>query len=157
MQKKFRGRESFRERLEKNNAADSFYAAMAGIAPKCQAAIPEKRARIRRPVDGKPAVPLERDVLRAVLAALRLDPRVARVERSQSGVFKEGERYVRVGERGKLDITGMLKGGRYFEIECKRPGAKPDPRQAERIQQIKAQGGISGYCWSVESALALLP
>lgn len=152
-----RGRISRREAIEKTNAADRFYAAMAGVEPKFQQALPPKRDLIRRPSDGRPVYPLEKEVLADVLQALRNDPRVHVVDRRQSGVFQDGERFIRVGQKGTLDTSGMLKGGRYFEIECKRQGEKPDPRQQERIDRIRAGGGISGYCWSAESALALLP
>jgi hypothetical protein len=103
--------------------------------------------------------PLERDVLKAVVDALRLDPRVARVERNQSGVFQDGSRYIRVGTRGKLDITVYLKDGRYIECEVKRsPNIRLlRPSQAQRIKEIRASGGLAGWCWNVESALALIP
>lgn len=118
-----------------------------------------KRDRIRRPVDGRPVERLEKHVLADVLQALRQDPRVALVERSQSGLFQDGNRYIRVGTPGKLDITIMLAGGsaRYGEIEVKRPGQRPDERQANRIAYIVKHGGIAGYATSAEEALALLP
>lgn len=119
--------------------------------------LPPKADRIRRTADDKPALPLEKHVLAAALKALKLDPRVALVERTQSGLFHEGMRTIRVGTPGKLDITGMLKGGAYFEMECKRPGQKPDERQALRIAYIRQHGGISGYFTSAAEALALLP
>lgn len=145
----------------RNNAALRFYAG-ASDNQKAQELVaglkdpPPKRERIKRS-DGTPAHPLEKEVLADVLQALRLDPRVAIVDRRQSGVFQDGDRYIRVGTKGVLDVSGMLRGGKYFEIECKRPGQKPDPRQAERIELVQRGGGISGYCWSAESALALLP
>lgn len=119
--------------------------------------LPPKSDRIRRTSDGKPALPLEKHVLKAALKALSLDPRVAFVQRQQSGVFHEGLRTIRVGAVGVLDIQGMLKGGRYFELECKRPGNKPDLRQAQRIAFIIQHGGVSGYFTSAAEALALLP
>lgn len=119
--------------------------------------LPPKSDRIRRTADDKPALPLEKHVLAAALEALRRDPRVALVERTQSGLFQDANRYIRIGVRGKLDITGMLVGGKYFELEAKRPGAKPDERQALRIATIKANGGIAGYFTSAAEALALLP
>jgi len=121
------------------------------------AALPPKRSRVRRPVDGKPVVPLEKEVLADVLQALRRDPRVALVERSQSGLFQDGDRYIRVGTPGKLDITLMLVGGRYAEIEVKRPGGKPEPHQQNRIDAIRRNGGIAGFATSAEEAIALLP
>lgn len=163
-----RGRVSLREKMTLGLSAQRLYAA--GVAdddPRKQAnterldrlaaSIAPKRNRIRRPVDGKPALPLEKHVLADVLQALRRDPRVALVDRRQSGSFMEGDRWITVGTPGTLDISGMLVGGRYFEIECKRPGNKPDERQALRIARIVKGGGISGYATRVAEALALLP
>lgn len=154
-----RGRPTLRQTLLANKARLEFRAAAADTTYEFTTPIPPppKARAIRRPVDGKPVIPLEKDVLASVLQALRLDQRVWIVDRRQSGVFMEGERYIRVGQRGHLDISGCLKGGKYFELECKRPGQKPDERQQERIDHVKRGGGISGYCWSIESALALLP
>ena len=120
--------------------------------------LPPKADRIRRTSDDKPALPLEKHVLKAALKALQRDPRVAFVNRQQSGLFTEGLRTIRVGTPGLLDLHGMLKGsGRYFEFECKRPGNKLDERQATRILFVIANGGISGFFTSAAEALALLP
>lgn len=150
------GRLSRIDQLRQNDNWQKFYAAAADVAPVLLNNVPPKRDRIRRPVDGKPSVPLEKTVLADALQALRNDPRVCVVDRRQSGVFQEGERWIRVGTRGVLDISGMLRGGKYFELEAKRPGEKPDERQQARIELVKKGGGISGYFWSVETALALL-
>lgn len=98
-------------------------------------------------------------MLRAVMQALRMHPSVASVERNQSGVFQEGNRVIRIGSRGKLDLTVYLRDGRYIEIEVKR---SPDVKllsaaQLERIRSIRANHGLAGWCWSVESAIALIP
>jgi hypothetical protein len=119
--------------------------------------LPPKAHLIRRTSDEKPALPLEKHVLAAGLKALRQDPRVAFAQRQQSGLFQEGLRTIRVGAPGLLDINGMLKGGQYFEFEAKRPGNKPDERQALRIAFVRQHGGISGFFTSAEEALALLP
>lgn len=159
-----RGRLSPREQRERVNATHRFYAA--GISdPEKRAAyeakfileLPPKAHRIRRTSDEKPALPLEKHVLAAALEALRHDPRVAFADRQQSGVFQDGDRFIRVGSPGKLDIVGMLKGGRYMELEAKRPGEKPDERQALRIAFVRQHGGVSGYFTSADEALALLP
>ncbi|HZM36005.1 MAG TPA: hypothetical protein VFC18_16105 [Burkholderiales bacterium] len=119
--------------------------------------LPPLAHRIRRTADGTPALPLEKHVLKAALKALRADPRVAFADRQQSGVFTEGERVIRVGAPGKLDVVGMLKSGQYIELEAKRPGQKPDARQSMRIAFIREHGGISGYFTSAAEAIALLP
>lgn len=158
---KRRGRPTRREQVEGVNEALRHWGTMFGkpeVAEKLVTKLPPKRARVRRPVDGKPAAPYERDVLTKIIKALRSDPRVARVERNQSGVFQDGNRYIRVGVKGKLDLTVYLKTGRFAEIEVKRDEkTKPDPHQLERIATIKREGGIAGWAWSAESALAILP
>lgn len=144
-----RGRISLREQKEKVNAALAYY----GIPLRNE--IAPKRTRRAAGSDGRP---LERDILKAVMKALRLDHRVASVERNQSGVFQDGNRYIRVGSKGKLDLTVYLKTGRYLELEVKRDRhAHPTREQMERIDSIKRSGGLAGWCWSVESALACLP
>jgi len=159
MSTKRRGRLTKRERILALNATHRAWGAIYGkpeVAERLCQEVPAER--VRKPKDVSPdAPPLEKAVLKEVITALRSDPRVARVDRRQSGVYQSGDRYVTVGTPGTLDLSGMLVGGRYFEIEVKRPGEKPKPHQAERIAAIRAQGGISGYCWSAESALALLP
>jgi hypothetical protein len=150
-----------REQIDTTNRAFDAWGAMFGkpeVAESLKTKLPPKRSQVRRPVDGRPAAPYERDVLVQIIKALRADPRVARVERNQSGVFQDGNRYIRVGVRGKLDLTVYLKTGRFAEIEVKRDAkTKPDPHQLERIAAIKREGGIAGWAWSAESALAVLP
>ena len=116
--------------------------AIAAVGPK-----PSPRAKPQRK---------EAPVLKAVLQALRRHPKVASVERSQAGQIPIAGGYIRLGSKGKLDITGFLKGGRYFEIEAKAPGRKPEPHQQARIDSVRANGGISGYCTSVDEALAII-
>lgn len=162
MAKPWRGRLSRRDQILRRNAGFQLLAALSDkpgakeMADKLCAPIPRQR-EIRRPVDGKPAIPLEKDVLAAVLQVLRLDPRVGFVWRQTSGTFQDGDRYIQAGPKGMPDVLGVLKGGRMFAIEVKRPGGKPDPRQQGRIDHFNAIGAVSGYCWSAESALALLP
>lgn len=153
MRRGSRGRLTKRERIESNNRLTSFYAAAAGVEARL---IPIAPKRTRRPA-GHDGRRLEKHVLADCLQALRSDPRVAFVERQNSGVFREGDRYITVGTRGALDIKGMLIGGRTFEIECKRPGEQPDERQQNRIEAILRNGGIAGCAHSAEEALALLP
>src|SRR5882762_965019 len=155
----FRGRLSPRDqKIAVNKALDLWAATSANPMPDgIRNEIPPKRVKVRRPVDGKPAAPLEREVLADILQALRNDPRVWICDRTQSGMFQDGERFIRVGTKGKLDITLMLKGGAYGEIEVKRPGAKPDERQWRRIYHIRAGGGFAGYAGNTDEALALLP
>lgn len=149
------GRQSVREMREASYKAHQFYASMSGK-PIPDFVQPPEPAPQRAPRKASKKTP-ERVVLKQIIAALRADSRVASVLRNQSGVFREGNRFIRVGTRGLLDLTVYLHGGKFAEIEVKRPGGKPEPHQAERIAAIVANGGIAGYATSAEEALALLP
>lgn len=159
--KTFTRRPSLRESLESSQRGQNFYAAMAGKPPVEQKWLAEIGPKRTRRAAGSSHRPLERDVLKVIVQALRLDRRVARVSRNQSGLFQEGNRYIRVGVRGQLDLTVFMKPGispAWGEIECKRDEkAKPAQHQLARIERIRREGGFSGWAWSVESALALLP
>lgn len=154
---KRRGRLSLREMLEASHRARSYYAASSD---KPAPPLPERLVKMGTKRTYKPSgKPLERDILKEVMRDLRADPRVARVDRNQSGVFQEGNRHIRVGSRGKLDLTVYLRDGRFVEIEVKRAPQVGllSEAQRERIRSIKAEGGIAGWCWNSASAIALLP
>lgn len=152
-----RGRKTKREEIKGLNAAHRYVSTFsmkpgaAELAETFCRPVPKERAP-RKP-SGKP---LERDIVREIISALRKHPHVASVQRRQSGVFRDGERWIRVGQVGESDIGGMLHGGRAFEIEVKVPGREPDERQAARIEKIRAAGGIAGCAHSVEEAIALI-
>lgn len=140
------------------NASHRFWASMSGkpdaqakAEALCRAVPRERKAAVR-----DPSKVYEADILQAILKALRKHPKVARVERRQSGVFQDGGRWVKVGRRGDPDISGILHGGRVFGIEVKRPGEVPSEIQWQRINEINAAGGLAGWADSVEMALALL-
>lgn len=151
-----RGRKTKREQILAINASHRFYESMS-VNPKvsaetlCRPVPKERKAAVR-----DPSKVYEADILREILKALRSHPKVARVERRQSGVFQNGNRWIRVGRRGDPDIGGFLKGGRVFGIEVKRDGLEPTELQQARIDEIRAAGGLAGCAHSVEEAFALL-
>ena len=105
--------------------------------------------------------PLEKDILRACIRALRAHPRVAFVGRFNRGVmqstYQGRDSYTQFNTvPGFPDIHGMLKGGAAFYIEVKRPGRKPDDRQAHFLTGIIEYGGTAGVATSVEEALAII-
>lgn len=146
-----RGRKTKREEIQALNAVDRFYASTSNREPQFQRELPKQRAP-RKP-SGKP---LERDILRDIMDALRKHPAVATVQRRQSGVYQDGGRWIRVGVRGEADISGILKGGRAYAIEVKRPGRLPDERQTEFLNRIQAAGGVAGVASSVAEALQII-
>lgn len=108
--------------------------------------------------------PLERDIQRVILEALRLHPAVARIERTNTGagrfMGKDGKagRFVRFGFQGQADLTGVAKDGRVIAIEVKRPRTRTDVSPAQRayLDQVRAAGGYAGVACSVEEAFAVV-
>jgi hypothetical protein len=59
------------------------------------------------------------------------------------------------GVAGDPDITGCIH-GRHFEFEVKRPGQKPTPLQARRLEEWRGAGAIAGVVESVAQAREIL-
>lgn len=168
MGKLFRGRRSRRNTILANNAVDRFYAAAAGIEPQFQLPVPPKR-RIRRPVDGKPAVPLESAVNDSIYNAYKKRTDVT-LWRNNRGIAVYGSQQVTygVGPKGASDWIGYRKVvitdehlgltiAQFVALEAKRPGELPDDNQQKFIDRVNADGGRAGWATSVEETLALLP
>ena len=111
-------------------------------------AAPQPRAKPQRK---------EAPVLKAILHLLRAHPLVIECWRQNAGQIPVGEgRFIRLGDKGKLDIAGRLKDGRYFEIEAKAPGRKPEPHQKARIDYLLSTGAVAGWADNVEQAKRII-
>lgn len=160
MGKPFRGRISEADRKRKINAAFDFI----GL-PQFKTAVKDYKPRITRPVDGRPAAPLEKEIQTTILDALALRRDVVFVGRFNRGqavaTDARGEtRYTPFNSvPGFPDIHGLLVGGRAFYIEVKRPPPnykKPDDAQQRFLDEAKAGGAAAGVAVSVEEAEAIL-
>ena len=163
-----RFRKSLRDQLSENNAADRFYASMAGVAPRAQNVIAPKRERAA----SDPAN-TEAPVLAAVGELLAAHPKVLLAVRQNSGgaVYEKDGRSIpiwfyklvrRPSEITFTDYWGFLRDGRPWALECKRPSWKEprtdrEKRQQAFIHMIEAIGGIGGFVRSVDEAKAVLP
>lgn len=151
-------RKSLRDTILESQRSLDYYAAMTGK-PRIELAVPEQRTRAAPKPSGNPT---EAQVLKAVLAAVRLHPKVARVWRQNSGTFAEqnrdgSTRYVRANTaHGMSDLMGFLKDGRVLAIECKSATGRLQPHQKEFLYKIVAAGGVAGVARSVDDAIALL-
>jgi hypothetical protein len=125
-----------------------------------------KPARVRRPVDGKPSAPLEKEIQTAILEAIALRRDVVFVGRFNRGqaVAQNGDgstRYTPFNTvPGFPDIHGLLVGGKAFYIEVKRPAPNYEPPskvQQSFLDEARVGGAHAGVATSVEEALALLP
>lgn len=62
--------------------------------------------------------------------------------------------FLRFGEPGSADILGVLPGGRFFAIECKRVGKRATPLQAEWLAQVNENGGLGFVASSADDVRA---
>jgi hypothetical protein len=128
---------------------DPRYEAAKARIQKLADAIPPKRDRVVRPVDGRPTQPLERDIQRGCMQLLRAHPKIAMVWRTNSGTFTEqnadgSQRYITANTMpGMSDICGVLKGGRAIFLEVKRPGQKPTRLQEQFLGRARLAGAIA--------------
>lgn len=88
-------------------------------------------------------VPLERDILGAVLQYLNLHKNVAWATRFNVGAMYIEKRYVSFGFKGLSDIIGQLKDGRMLAVEVKRPGKLPTADQEAFMRLVNSSGGLA--------------
>ncbi len=103
--------------------------------------------------------PKERDISKACLQALAY--RGQRLYRRNVGARPwsddpEDKRRVMYGRAGQSDFWGILpKSGRHLEIEMKRPGGRPSPKQYAWLAEVRAAGGAAYWCDDVDDCLRL--
>jgi len=96
----------------------------------------------------------ERDVLKGVLQALELHPKVAWAARMNVGGMQDSHgNHVRFGFRGLSDVVGMLRDGRFLAVEVKRPGGQPTTAQVEFLGLVSRSGGVAFVARSVEDVM----
>jgi len=78
--------------------------------------------------------------------------------RNNTGAAKtEDGRFVRFGLPGASDILGILPGGKFLAVECKRSsGGKVSPQQQAFLDRIKKEGGVAIIATSVEDLIRRL-
>ena len=84
-----------------------------------------------------------------------------KIQRINTGCFTIGEgrnrRYIKTADAGTCDFEGYDNHGRFLAIECKRPsGGRLSSAQKERIDDIKAKGGVAFVAHSGAEALEKL-
>lgn len=101
----------------------------------------------------------EKDIQRACLDWLNTIPGVSLWRQNRGAKLNiyrrkdgsEGRSYVKFGEPGATDTTGIGPGGVRIEVEIKRPGKSPTLEQLAYQQMIRDRGGISFWCDSLNS------
>lgn len=166
---------SYADRRRQNKAALDYYAAVSGRdTPPEQAALhADVCDKITRGPRKPSNIPTEAETQRAIIAYLCVHPKIALVERHNSGAVIDQQKgyYIEFhhlysrGFKGekmrKPDICGMLKDGRYYAIEVKREGWRgpSDQREIEQgnyLAHVRACGGIGIFATGVDDVGAAL-
>ena len=105
--------------------------------------------------------PLERDIQAAILALLRVHPRVAWAVRMNSGVaeYASGDgtvRRVRFAFAGCPDILGQLRDGRLLAIEVKRADGRVTEDQVAFLARAARHHALAFVARSVDDVRAML-
>ena len=110
------------------------------------------------------AGPLEKDIQKIILEALKLHPMVADIERinimAGKILRKDGTagRFIRSMKRGHADLEGLAKDGRKIAIEVKRPQTRNNVSDEQRdyLDMVKSNGGYAGIATSVQDAFQIM-
>ena len=86
----------------------------------------------------------ESSVVAEVLRYLESRPDVFAWRNNTGGAYRPGSRVpIRFGLRGSGDILGLIAGGRFLAVECKRPvGGRQSPDQRAFQVRVEALGGL---------------
>lgn len=113
-----------------------------------------------------PVDPLESERQAGVIRYLQLERRVKFFIRINGGgrmikgvfiwFYKLFVGNVEQKGKGVSDIVGMLRGGRFFAIEVKRPDEKPTAEQAAFLALVREAGGASGVACNWQQAKAII-
>ena len=158
MRRPYGVRKSLKQTLTDNQRALDHMADSAGK-PRLALYAPEPvKPRQRREPSGN-AVPLERDVLKAVWKYLAHHPKVQWITRMNSGTAmadfgNAGMVPLRFNyKRGMSDLLGQLKDGRIICVECKREGVALQDHQREFLNEVRSAKGVSFVARSVDDCI----
>ena len=103
--------------------------------------------------------PSEGSVQAAVLGYLRLDRRVAWVQRFNTGAHVTAEtgangkpkrRFIRYAFPGCADLLGQLRDGRFLAVEVKTRTGRVSPAQEAFLATVARHGGVAVLARSIE-------
>ena len=98
----------------------------------------------------------ESKIQTAIMNLLITHPNVAWAMVTTTGKVKLKGYWTSLGFPGLSDIIGQLRDGRVLALEVKRPGELPTAIQLEFLALVESNGGVSGWCDSVEGVMEIL-
>lgn len=156
---------SLRERLEQNQRAICFQAGVPYSENDLQKALPPKRERVRRPVDGQPVGPTEHQEQCAVIQWWRnVHPLYNVPEFALFAVPNGGARDAITGARlksegvrsGALDLILAIPSAAYagLFIELKVRNNQPSDKQKAFVEYLNGAGYKAIVHWSADAVIA---
>ena len=113
----------------------------------------------------RPVAPSESSAQAAVLRYLRLDRRVAWVQRFNTGAHlteetqgngKPKRRFIRYAFPGCSDLLGQLRDGRFLAVEVKTRTGRVSATQRAFLATVERNGGVAILARSVEDVSQML-
>lgn len=75
------------------------------------------------------------------------------IHRRNTGAMRDGGRFVRFASPGQADLYGWITStGQHIEIEVKRPGNRPTPRQLEWLKECTRLGAVAYWADNANTA-----
>lgn len=113
-------------------------------------AVTARSPRVRRRIPP----PRETQIQAAILRALAYRRDVFAWRNNTGALPNQQGRKIRFGKKGSGDILGLVAGGRFLALECKRPGEEPTEAQLAFGAAVRAKGGFYAVVRSVQEAFA---
>ncbi len=99
---------------------------------------------------GRPTPPFLYFSRRVSIDPMRIGAEARLEDECRKRIRRSGGRCIKIeGERGDPDRLIVLPGSVLFFCEFKRPGQKPDPLQAFRLQKFREAGHVAGWVDSI--------
>jgi hypothetical protein len=101
-------------------------------------------------------VTAEIDIQQDILLALGQRSDLCRLWRINAGTTRawDAPRAIKGAPAGHPDVTGIIKGGRWFGLEVKKPGEKQTEQQVRFEAMVVRFGGLYAVVRSVAEAIA---
>jgi hypothetical protein len=151
-----KARPTLRETIAQNRATIAAMCALAGAPAPVFHEDLIKPKRVRK--TATPSVhPTEAQILKTIMAYLRVHPLVGLVIRVNSGVFSEDDRFIQSNsQRGMSDLCGTLKTGQAYFIEVKSHSGRVLPHQDEFLLKALQSNACAGIARNIEDVNKIL-
>jgi hypothetical protein len=149
-------RPTLRQTIEANRQALTFMAKLASNEPPTfhEDLLKPKRERKAAAPSNHPT---EAQVLKTIMAYLRVHPKVGLVIRVNSGTFAEDDRFIQSNsQRGMSDLFGTLKTGQAYFIEVKSHSGKLMAHQSEFLLKALESNALAGVAREISDVDKIL-